>query len=258
MAKGRAGADSVALVTEDLIRQAQDLFEDVPVVLWGRYFTSLSTGEDGEYQHLRESQVLRAAGIPVLPIARQTDHVGGTRDQGSIDAEANVEDLIGSFGADYLSSQGGKFFMFLDVEIENPISPEYYIGWAQTLVRHSTAITGGSVQILPCVYASQGDTDTWEALATATVDDQGVKCHGVWVARWIHGKDLGGCSNLDDWDETFVPPGVEIPCKILLWQYQNDCGDGDGFDGNQTNPHIRLKRDLLARLILPPDTIGVV
>ena len=52
----------------------------------------------------------------MLPIARQTTHVDGTQAEGSADAQLNVEDLIKTFGASYLQSQGGRFLMFLDVE----------------------------------------------------------------------------------------------------------------------------------------------
>jgi hypothetical protein len=86
---------------------------------------------------------------------------------GSVDATANVEDVIKTFGPDYLSSQGGKFFMFLDVEGSPSLSRQYYSGWAQTLISHSSELTSGAVQILPCVYAARGDNTTWQSVAAA-------------------------------------------------------------------------------------------
>ena len=47
-------------------------------------------------------------------------------------------------------------------------------------------------------------------------------------------------------------PHVQLPCKILLWQYSDDCHGGGGFDCDQTNPAIDLDQDLLSKCILPP------
>jgi hypothetical protein len=79
-----------------------------------------------------------------LPIARQTSNVNGTQAQGSTDAEANSEDLIATFGQEYLASQGGQFLMFLDVEGSPSLSSAYFSGWADTL----TAIMRWTCQAL--------------------------------------------------------------------------------------------------------------
>src|SRR5215469_12802104 len=115
MAKGKAGADSSVLVTNEiqgktLVQLATELFGQTPA-FWGRYFTSASTSGNVEYRHLKENPILRQKGIRVLPIARQTRNVNGTQAQGSIDAETNSEDLIATFGQEYLASQGGQFLM---------------------------------------------------------------------------------------------------------------------------------------------------
>ncbi len=119
MAKGKPGADSAAPVTtqvlgQGLIQLAQSLYGEMPV-FWGRYFTSTS-GSSFEYRHLKENQPLRDNQIRVLPIARQTGNVNGTHAQGSADAERNADDLIATFGAPYLATLSGQFYMFLDVE----------------------------------------------------------------------------------------------------------------------------------------------
>ena len=141
MAKGMPGADSSTLVTNqiggrNLIELATTLFGTTPVV-WGRYFTSVGTTGVVEYRHLRENQPLRANNIRVLPIARQTGNVNGTVADGGADATANAEDLIQTFGADYLSSQGGQVLMFLDVEGAPSLSAPYYRGWAATLLERA-------------------------------------------------------------------------------------------------------------------------
>jgi hypothetical protein len=254
MAKGKAGADSSVLVTNEiqgknLIQLATDLFGQTPA-FWGRYFTSASTSGNVEYRHLKENPILRQNGIRVLPIARQTRNVNGTQAQGSVDAEANAEDLIATFGQDYLKSQGGQFLMFLDVEGSPSLSAAYFMGWAQTLRAHSQDITGGTVEILPCVYATRSDNITWQAVVTC--GEQGIQCGGAWIARWVH----HGCAGLDDWDDARVGPSVQLPCEILAWQYSDDCRGGGGFDCNQANPNIDVNQELLSRLVLPPDTAG--
>jgi hypothetical protein len=256
MAKGRPGADSSSLVTtqlhgKNLIQLAEELFGEMPI-LWGRYFTSVATTGTVEYRHLKENQILRDNNIRVLPIARQTRHVNGTQALGSTDAEQNVEDLIVTFGTDYLASQGGQFLLVLDVEGAPSLSVPYYTGWARTVVAHSQDFTQGAVKLFPCVYATQGDNSTWEAVVAAC--NGGVECHGAWIARWR----FRGCHTLIDFDDSLVNPRVPLPCKVLLWQYADECHGGGGFDCNQTNPSIDLQQDLLQKCVLPPDMEGVV
>jgi hypothetical protein len=250
MAQGSPGADSSMPVTtviegKTLIALAQGLYGSTPV-FWGRYFTSVATTDVVEYWHLKENQILLDSHIRVLPIARQTNRVYGTIVDGSADATANVEDLIKTFGEDYLASQGGKFFMFLDVEGIPSLSLSYFHGWANTLISHSSELTGGAVQILPSVYAAQGDHTTWENVAAACV--QGAECRGIWVASWVQ----HGCSKLVDWNDARVTPTVVLPCKVLIWQYSDDCHGGAGFDCDEVSPSIDLDNDLLNQLILPP------
>src|SRR5215469_1066601 len=165
MAKGKPGADSSVIVTSHvmgtgLIDLAKQLYGETPV-FWGRYFTSASTGGTVEYRHLKENKALRDNDIRVLPIARQTKNVAGSVADGSADAESNADDLITTFGADYLASLAGEFYMFLDVEGSPSLSREYYTGWAQTLAAHSASASGGKVKILPCVYGMRSDNATW-------------------------------------------------------------------------------------------------
>ncbi len=250
MAKGHAGADSAALVSSQidgktLVDLATGTLGATPV-LWGRYFTSVSTTGDVEYRHLDEGQLLREKNIRVLPIARQTERVAGTSNDGAADAKLNAEDVITTFGADYLASLGGSFLMFLDVESTPSLSSSYYTGWAQTLSAHSQSFSNGAVTLLPCVYGTRSDGTTWEAIASA--NKQGVPCHGVWIAHWTG----HGCQPLPDWSDAEVSPTVALPCSVLLWQYSDDCHGGDGFDCNTTNPGIDFSA-FMAQLILPPE-----
>src|SRR5262249_46970434 len=148
------------------------------------------------YRHLKENQPLRDSNIRVLPIARQTKNVNGTQSDGSADAENNADDLLATFGADYLASLGGEIYMFLDVEGKPSLSKAYYAGWSQTLTNHSADQTDGQVRILPCLYATRSDTPTWSAVAAAVAD--GGVCQGAWVARW----PSHGCQPLPEWDDS--------------------------------------------------------
>ena len=254
LAKGKPGADSAAAVTsqiagKSLIQLASELYGEAPV-FWGRYFTSITQRGNVEYRHLKEDRPLRDKGIRVAPIARQTRRVQGTRADGSADAIRNAADYIATFGADYLASQGKSFFVFLDVEGAPSLSKEYYAGWAATLADYSSAMTKGSVKLVPCVYATQADNSTWAALAAAAAS--GVICGGAWIARWR----FRGCHALEDWDPKAVNPRVPLPCPVLIWQYADDCHGGAGFDCSQTNPALDLEADLLAHLVLPPPSSG--
>jgi len=252
MAKGSPGADSSVPVTslingQNIVDQASSFFGATPV-FWGRYFTSVATTGIVEYRHMRENPVLRARGVRVLPIARQTKRVNGTAADGTADGQANSEDVITTFGKDYLATQGGKFYVFLDVESTPPLSLSYYRGWAQTLMAHSSDITLDQVTLLPCVYGTRFDSTTWNNVATAT--QQGIPCFGAWIARYFFGA---GCKPLPDWNPDVVTPIDNMPCSILIWQYAADCQGNAGYDCNVTNPNIDLDNDLLARLIPPPE-----
>jgi hypothetical protein len=236
---------------KDLIALAKALYGEPPV-FWGRYFTSTATGGTVEYRHLKENQPLRDNQIRVLPIARQTKRVDGTQADGSADAEDNANDVIATFGADYLANLGREFYMFLDVEGSPSLSQAYYSGWAQTLAAHSVSATGGRVTLLPCVYATRSDNTTWAALAAAVAG--GTICKGAWIARW----PAHGCQPLPEWNDNTVTPTVGLPCPILIWQYADDCHGGGGFDCSEVNPRINVQTDLLDHLILPPDMTEIV
>jgi hypothetical protein len=252
MAKGRPGADSTILVTAKLVDTATKTIGQQPV-FWGRYFKNKSRSKAPEYLHKKEDPVLAQFGIRLLPIAQQTAHVSGSEAQGQADAIDNVEDLLATFDQSLLVEQGGEFLMFLDVEglpdEGNPsLSVDYFRGWGTTLVDHSRAQTGDAVTILPCVYARSLDNDTWNNLIAA--GQQGVQCHGAWVARF-----RGGTCEMRDFDAKFaLPSGLngDLPFDVLIHQYEENCAKGV-IDCDQTNPDIDdIDSALLSRLILPP------
>jgi hypothetical protein len=247
MPKGSAGVDSSAPVTavlggQSLVSLAAQSFGAAPV-FWGRYFTSATTSGTVEYRHATENASLRAAGIRVLPIARQTSRVNLTSVEGNADGQANAKDLLATFGVEYLVAQGGDFFMFLDVEGSPSLSSDYYVGWVKGL---EIALEQG-VTIHPCVYATQYDSETWSAL-TAACAGGGATCKGLWVAHWLH----TGFHAVDPWSLASTSPVPSVPFKVLIWQYANDAFGSGGFDCNETNPSLDLQNDLLNHLVLPP------
>jgi hypothetical protein len=247
MAQGQPGADSVSPVTTSLIQAATNLYGATPV-FWGRYFTSPTTTGAAEYHHATENPLLNAAGIRVLPVARQTAHVGGNQSQGQADGAANAQDFIDTFGVPELTAQGGQFIMVLDVEGNPDLNPDYYTGWTQGLTSTAQQMSGGAVHMLPCLYASHGDTGTWNALQTAM--NAGAPCSGVWVARYLNSLVSGQMGQWSDSDVTPASPNP-FPATILAWQYAENCLHGS-IDCTQTNPAIDLQNDLLQFLVLPP------
>jgi hypothetical protein len=238
--RGAAGVDSVATVTQALVVLVNQSFKSMPV-FWGRYFSTPTPGA-GEYSPTAENPILHAAGIPVLPLARQTNRVHGSEQDGESDGRANAAALLTAFGLPYLVSQGGEFLMFLDVELAPTLSAEYYQGWCKGLASVAPAIT-----IRPCVYASQANYETWSALNAAAA--AGTPCHGLLVAHYV--VDPGVFKPLSDWSAKDTAPAPPVAAPVLIWQYVGNACDGK-FDCNQVNPALDLEKDLLRYLILPP------
>ena len=182
MSQGIPGADSTDQVTRGLIEEATQLIGATPQ-FWGRYFCSPSNPSPYEYTHVNENRPLSENNIKLLPIAEQTWRVAGSEQDGAADAQGNVDDLMETFGADYLAGIGQEFLMFLDVEGSPPsnpsLSPAYYTGWARTLSSYSQQKASGRFTILPAVYASRDDTQTWQ-----TLQQNVAPCHAIWIAAY--------------------------------------------------------------------------
>ncbi len=236
------GADTAFPVTQPLITAATQAIGQKPA-FWGRYFTSPQTTGNVEYRHRLEDAVLASNGIRVLPIARQTNDVGGTRADGQREGLANASDVIATFGEDYLAAQGGQFFLFLDVEGSGSsrLSADYFTGWADGLTAASK-----TVDILPCVYGLPGDAVTWTALARAL--SQGAKCRGLWLAH-----PLVSTPEPVAWNAALVRPSPDPGAPVLLWQYMFASG-GVNVDRSLVNPAIDAQADLLRFLVPPPPT----
>jgi len=254
MAKGRAGADSTPRVTHtidghNIIDSASELFGEKPL-FWGRYFKAIHHPSDYEYVGREESPILHERGIKLLPLAQQTNFVGGSEERGASDAQLNTRDLIASLNVETFAAQGAEFLFFLDVEPTHPVSANYYRGWSRTVIAESLALSGDRFRVVPAIYLNGQEPRTWRSLISAM--ENGSECGGLWVASY--GKpSRPGCTPLIEWDASVLTPhGIEAPCPILIWQYTEECHGGNGFDCNETNPTIDLERDLMSKLVLPP------
>lgn len=172
MSVGLPGIDSCNQVNSTNLTTAISTFNNQKPVFWGRYFHGYSSPGPCEYSTSNENQFLHNNGIPILPIAEQTTNVGGTQSQGYNDGVLNLNDLIDTFGSKLPSS---GVLLFLDVEGSGPaLSAEYYFGWAQGIMSSTSTI------VYPAVYASQGDSTTWNALNTA-LNQYGMGCNDIYI-----------------------------------------------------------------------------
>ncbi len=250
-----ANSNSALLTLVDSIDPVNAIISDVLQYLgqaptaWGRYFTTTGSAE---FRHRTEGPILHQHNIKLLPIARHTNHVGGSKALGIQDAQQGVGDLLATYHPDEWTAQGNEFLFFLDVEGNNSgpngsISQEYYEGWSETLVSESRARTNGALTFLPAVYANHHDQTTFSILINS-----GLACHALWIARY-HGQP----EKFPAWDEAFaVPTEVQnspLNNIVYLRQYAGGYQIGQQVDLDQTNPNIEdLQEKFLDRLILPP------
>ena len=243
------GADVDALVTQRMIVIAKRQLGAVPQ-FWGRYFKGPGDQNSVRYQAQLEGPVLRANNIRVLPIAQQTNHVGGDGSLGSQDGLRNAAAIIASFGRTYLSAMPG-IFVFLDVEgpPRQSLNAEYYRGWSDALITGGKSDMvfrdngdGDPITFWPGVYGTHGDDETWTSLV-ATIAD-GAVCRGTWIAR--PGKI--GCHPLGPWNEQFIrPTSLPASVPVLVWQGVQEC---QNIDYNRANPDTSTV--LMSGLVLPP------
>jgi hypothetical protein len=249
MPTGRLGADTLIPVTQTLVDAVAKHYDGRQPAFWGRYFKRPGFAQD--YQPAEENAVLRANGIRLLPIARQTSRVNLGAAAGAEDAALNVDAFLGSFDLDYLAASGRELLMFLDVEGTSDANPnlsvDYWIGWSTALTRVSKRRSGGRVRLLPAVYCRQNQAATWQAIADA--NRLGFPTFAAWVFR----SRTGACTKpVPEWDAKFNTPAVALPCTIVAWQFAIDCIVAGGVDFNMINPDPVSEALLLSRLIIPP------
>src|SRR5215467_4403799 len=221
---------------------------------WGRYFYAPgqinSSGQRDSHYSAAENGFLRSNGIRLLPLARQTVHVGTDSATGSIDARHNVDAIFECFPPAYLAGSDPNVLVFLDVEPTHPLDPDYYAGWSSTITTYSGQVSGGSVRFKPAIYANTKDDRTWRNLASALAG--GSSCFGVYVARYYynHGNDPKPDHG---WQPSVLTPTGGVTPPILAWQYWASADDApadENFDTNIASPYH--SDALLDGLIMPP------
>jgi len=232
------GIDCLSPVTAQLLNQAAAAMGQSCAFV-GRYINPKPAQDPGDYSPA-EGSVLSPFGIRVLPIARQTNHVGGARSLGHADGLVNAQDVVRKFGIERLVAQGGRVKIFLDVEGNglSHMSAEYYLGWSEGLLDGS-----GGITFEPCVYGIPGDGRTWTALADAI--SRGGECAGVWLSH-PYVADYVKSHEPIQWAPNMLKPyAIDVP--ILLWQY----GFLGAFDANIVNPNLADATAFLRTLPLP-------
>jgi hypothetical protein len=215
---------------------------------WGRYVYAPgqqnSLGKQDSHYSQAENALLRAQGIRLLPIARQTNHVNQAA-KAKTDAVNNVAAIFEVFPPQYLSGADPDVLVFLDVERDNPMTETYYSDWSSTIISEAASRSNSRVRFHPAIYASQGDAATWTALRKAM--DGGAVCDGAWVARYYHPTPRPM-----PWNDHLTTPAASLVCPILCWQYwasPDDAPSNSNFDTNLASPsHADT---LLNRLIMP-------
>lgn len=248
------GTDSLSPSGADKLASVTGLHGVARPAFWGRYFyapgQTTSTGaHDPDHYSPREHAFLRANGIRVLPICRQTGHVGGTSAQAVTDADHNVAALFECFPPDYLAMAAPEVLLFLDVEeaaTQPRLVPAYYVAWAARIAQQGAALSGGRVTLVPAAYTSRKANQSLTALKQAM--DQGAPCAGIWIAQ----GGLGDRTPPPFSDATMLP-AVPLACPTLACQYFL-CADAappsENVDMSVCNPlHATM---LLSRLIMPP------
>jgi len=234
-----SGTDSMSRVNSNALIQRATGHLGTKPLYWGRYFSGVDFSGAGEYMRAEESRILNRADIRVLPIGRFTTQVGLGIEEGKRDGQDQAGDLIASFGEDYLVSQGGEFYLFLDVEPSDPLSTAYYTGWSRAVEAISQR-----VKILPCVYLNRSDSTTSRALARAM--DNGASCHGLWIANFTDNR-----FPRMTFDANHARTATPVDAPVLFWQYAGDI-DQSIFDFNLSNPDADAS-GILSRLVLPPE-----
>jgi hypothetical protein len=175
-----------------------------------------------------------------LPVGRFTTRVGLGQAEGRQDGADQAADVLGKFGESYLQSQGGEFYLFLDVELSDPLSSSYYLGWSQALTAASSR-----VRLLPCVYLNANDPISSRALASAIAS--GASCSGLWIAYYIY--YLTDVISAVSFNSLLATPATPVPVPVLFWQYAGDIASN--YDFSVSNSALD-SQTLLRRLILPP------
>lgn len=246
MTIGPLGVDATHPVNTNLLEYAKEMTNGVATPFFGRYFKGPGNPETIQYQPKIENSILHAAGVKLLPYARQTNHVNGSLALGQADGQHNVDAYFAAIPAAAVAAQGGEAFIFLDIEPGNDASEDYYLGWAQTVVSHSQAASAGAAKLLPCAYLNRANNVPSLSRIQQAMG-KGAECHGIMVAAYM-GKGGTTPPTIYDWTDARTKPPVNIGVPIIAWQWW-DTYRGS-LDGVQFNPALGTAP--LGKLLVPP------
>lgn len=221
-----------------MVQVATKLLGKTPM-FWARYFTSRATTGSGEYHDAIEGHILAKYNIPVVPVARQTNHVSDSKAVGYADGIKNGQDIVASFGEQYLRTEyesGVRIFLDVEGSGASHLTQEYYEGWADGLYDSDEYL-----EIIPCVYGIPGDAATWTALRQAL--EAGSTCGGIWLSHPYSSQ-----AEPVQWEEKMLRPFTPIPdVPVWMWQYLF----GSVVDRNMINPNIEDPRLFLDSIVVP-------
>jgi hypothetical protein len=235
------GVDTLNPITkQSLDALVADKKLGAPPQFWARYIHSTSTqAKNGQFDPDKEGKVLSDAGIPLLPIARQTRDVAGDDKLGAKHGKDNVAALAN------IADDVRDKYLFLDVEddptTKSPaMSKAYWAGWAMAVA---------DAQVLPCLYIRAASVATLKALKDAT--DDGSPFEVLWIARWLGKGPMAPPKAFDPMakylkgltDLKFDPKVLDPKQHIAVWQYAN----GDHYDFDVL--HMAAKDNPLKHLI---------
>ena len=251
------GIDVAATADQNHLQTATTLLGQAPA-FWGRYFKGPGNLMPVQYQADREADFLANQGIPIVPVARQTPDVAvADQNFGYAAGLRNAAALIASFGAAYLSQLTNGIAVFLDVEMNTPLTHQYFIGWSSGLIdggakslidfRDEVAAgklpKGASINFIPCIYGHHAADKTWQELQLAITG--GAKCGAAWVVY----EDANPTFPIGPWNANYTNRYMPAQVPVVLCQRILDYNNNGGFDFDLVNPAHQAW--LLQRLVLP-------
>jgi hypothetical protein len=195
-----------------------------------------------------------AAGVKFLLIAEQTTSVSGTEQQGYADGQGNAQNIFSLFGAANLPE---KTMVFLDVEGSPDLTAAYYTGWERGLTESAATLGAGIKSLLPCIYASENDGQTWKRLSAAIA--AGSHCASAWVASYLTTSKVPIAPSWDA-SRARMNTGDNTPspqCPVDIWQFAGGYAGTpyEALDPDSVNPSTDAAA-FLSRCVTPPAPIA--
>ncbi|WP_147281751.1 hypothetical protein [Dyella solisilvae] len=250
MAIGVIGVDSDAGIHyPDILTTAKRSALPRIVRFWGRYFKGPNSVGGPQYSGDAEGRLFQKENILLMPLARQTNAVGGSRTLGSSLAKGNVDAFFQEVDVEHAvsASIAKELLFFLDVEPGTDLSEDFYLGWSETLSSEASRVTKGRIGFVPGVYLNRCNNKESVAVLNK-IRNEGGYCAGLMVASY---RTTDNPEEPVDWTTAHVSPSMATDIPILAWQYAADRPPNKHLDYVQVNPDAKIQEYLLSRLIVP-------